>query len=259
MVGTFFYFKLSDLRPEGYQYPNDTLKAKQLFEAMGEAHQIDNWNKLETYNVILEDEFYGFLGKQSNAFPELKMKFSLDYIPKTYDGQLTFLSGVEKDNIWGMQSWKTYYLDKKGQPMLKDSKNMRFYIPTYQYFIEFPSRIQEASIIDYIGTQTINGVKSEGVIASWNTLDPQSDIDQYIVWLDAKTKRIVKIAYTVRDKYRFVSGEASFQDYKDYDGIIIPSTIPVGSNLLKEGYLHKMSFKNFRPNSVSSKSLTPLN
>lgn len=259
IIGLFFYFKLSDLRPEGYTYPNDIEKAKQLLEAMGKAHQIEKWNDIETYNVIFEDEFYGFLGKKTHAFQEQKIELSLNYIPKTFDGQLKILSGKEKNNIWGMQSWKTYKLDKKGKPIVKEHKNIKFYIPTYQYFIEFPSRIQEATSIDYIGTKMINGVKSEGVIASWNTVAPQKDLDQYIIWIDSESKRIVKIAYTVRDKYRFVSGAAYYKDYKDYDGIILPSTMPVESNLVKEGYLHKMSIKNFIPNKVSSKSLRPLN
>lgn len=259
IVGLFFSSRLTDLRPEGYTYPNDIEKAKHLLEAMGKAHQIDKWKDIETYNVIFEDEFYGFLGKRTHAFQEQKIALSLNYIPKTFDGQLKILSGKEKNNVWGMQSWKTYKLDKKGNPIVKESKNMKFYIPTYQYFIEFPIRIQEATSIDYIGTKMINGVKSEGVIASWNTVAPQKDLDQYIIWIDADSKRIVKIAYTVRDKYRFVSGAAYYKDYKDYDGIILPSTMPVESNLLKEGYLHKMSIKNFIPNKVSSKSLSPLN
>ncbi len=259
LVGLFFYLKLSDLRPERYVYPNDIKKAKQLLEAMGQAHQIDKWNDIETYNVLLEDEFYGFLGKKTHAFQEQKIRFSLSYIPKTYDGQLKTLSGKEKNSVWGIQSGKTYLLDEKGNTIIKENKNMKFYIPTYQYFIEFPNRILEATTIDYLGSKMINGVKSEGVIASWNAIAPQNNLDQYIIWIDALSKRIIKIDYTVRDKYRFVSGVAHYQDYKDYNGIILPSTIPVESNLLKEGYLHKMSIKSFTPNKVSSKSLRPLN
>ena len=259
IVGLFFSYRLTDLRPDGYTYPNDIEKAEHLLEAMGRAHQINKWNDLETYNVMLDDEFYGFLGKRSHSFEEQKIELSINYVPKTFNGQIKFLSGKEKDNIWGMQSWKTYKLDEKGNPIIAENKNMKFYIPTYQYFIEFPSRIQEATSIDYIGTKMIDGVEAEGIIASWNTVTPQKDLDQYIIWINSETKRIIQIDYTVRDKYRFVSGEATFQDYKDYSGIIIPSTIPIKSNLLKDGYLHKMSIKNFIPNKVSSKTLTPLN
>lgn len=259
IVGLFFSCKITDLRPDGYEYANNIEHAKQLLEEMGKAHQIENWNNMETYNVIFEAEFYGFLGKISHPFKEQKIELSLNFIPKTNDGQLKILSGKEKNETWGIQSEQTYYLDEKGEPIVKKNKDMKFYIPTYQYFIEFPSRIQEATSIDYLGTKMIDGVKSEGIIASWNTVAPQKDLDQYTIWIDAESKRIIKIGYTVRDKFRFVSAEAYFQDYKDYGGIILPSTMPVKSNLLKEGYLNKMRIKNFTPNKVSSSTLSPLN
>ena len=85
IIGLILSSKLTDLRPEGYSYPNDIEKAKHLLEAMGKAHQIDKWNDIETYNVAFEDEFYGFLGKRTHAFQEQKIKLSLNYIPKTFD------------------------------------------------------------------------------------------------------------------------------------------------------------------------------
>lgn len=258
LIGLFFYFNLSDLRPKGYTYPKDINKAKQLLKEMGKAHQIEQWNTIDTYQVVLEDEFYGFLGKKTHDFQDQKIEFSLNYIPKTYDGQLKILSGKEKNIEWGIQSGETYHLDENGNASVMENTNMKFYIPTYQYFIEFPSRIQEATKIDYLGSKMINGTKSEGIIASWKTIAPQNDLDQYVIWIDAISKRIIKIDYTVRDKYRFVSGVAHYQDYKDYNGIILPSTMPVESNLLKEGFLHKMTIKSFTPNRVSITSLRPL-
>lgn len=258
MVVLFFSCKITDLRPDGYAYANDIARAKQLIEEMGKAHQIDNWNNLETYNIIFEGEFYGFLGKRSNPFKEQKIEVSLNYIPNTNDGQLKILSGKEKNEIWGIQSGQTYYLDEKGKPIIKENKDMKFHIPTYQYFIEFPRRIQEATSIDYLGTKMIDGVKSEGIIASWNTVAPQKNLDQYIIWIDAESKRIIKIAYTIRNQFRFVSAEAYFQDYKNYGRIILPSRMPVKSNLSRKGYLNKISIKGFTPNKVSSSSLYPL-
>lgn len=259
IYGCVSFFKLSDLQTDGYHYPNNPDKAKLLLKEMGVAHNIHLWDSIETYNVIFEDEFYGFLGKQAHPFKEQSIKFSLNYIPKTFNGQLEIMGGKEKGQIWGIQSWKTYHIDLNGVITIKKNKDMTFYIPTYQYFIEFPSRIQEASSVDYIGGKTINGIECEGVIASWNTVSPQKDIDQYIIWLDSKTKLIVKIEYTVRDKYKFVTGAAYFQDYKDHNGILLPSILPVESNLKKEGFLHTMRIKNFTPNKVSQVTLMPLN
>ena len=251
--------KLSDLQLDGYKFPNNPDKAKLLLQEMGVAHKIHMWDSIETYNVSFEDEFHGFLGKKANSFKEQKMIFSLDYIPKVFTGQLEIISGKEKGDVWGIQSGETYQKNTNGEIEVKKNKNMKFYIPTYQYFIEFPSRIQEASVVDYMGAKTVNGIECEGVIASWNTVSPQKDIDQYVIWLDSQSKRIVKIEYTVRDKYNFVSGAAIFKDYKDYSGFILPAQLPVESNLLKEGYLHTMTIVNFTPNKLSSSALRPLN
>ena len=252
------FFKLADLRQEGYQYPNNTEKAQNLLKQMGKAHHIHLWDSLSTYQVIFEDEFYGFLGKQAHPFKEQQMKFALQYIPNTFNGRLEILSGKEKGNIWGMDDWQIYQKDEQGQIVAKDDKDMKFWIPTYQYFIEFPKRIQEASIIDYLGKKTIDGTPVEGIIASWNTVAPQKDIDQYIIWLDASTHKIFKIEYTVRDTYRFVAGAATFQDYKVYHGLPLPAALPVESNLKKEGLLHTMRIKDFQANPVSAEELSPL-
>ncbi len=250
-------FSLADLQDKTYQYPQDINKAKSLIKEMGEAHAIHKWNELETYNVIFEDTFFGFLGKQANPFKEADMTFSLDYIPGTFNGQLEFLSGKDKGNIHGIQSWKTY--QKIGDTYeLKPDKVMTFWIPTYQYFIEFPARIQEATAVDYIGQKTVNDIRCEGVLASWNTVDKQKEIDQYIIWMDAESKRIVKIEYTVRDAYQFITGAASFTAYKEFDGILLPTVLPVESNLVKEGFMHSMQIKEFTRNKKRRSELEPL-
>jgi len=252
-------FKLSDLKPENAKFTNSQAKAKQLLTDMGKAHGIHVWNSIETYNVTFEDEFYGFIGKQGNPFKEPKMKLSLSYIPKTFNGQLEILSGKDKGIVSGIQFGLTYSKNSDNIFVAKKNKDMKFWIPTYQYFIEFPNRIQEATTLEYIGEKVINGVKTEGVLASWGSIDPQKDIDQYIIWIHSETKRIVVIEYTVRDMYRFITGAAYFKNYKSYNGLLLPSEYPVESNLLKEGLLHKMSIIDFKINPCSKDSLLPLN
>ena len=258
IIGCVNFLKLSDLRPDGYNYPNNPSKAQQLLTDMGVAHNIRAWDSIETYHVDFTEEFYGFIGKQAHPFKEQKMEFSLDYNPQNYDGRMEIASGVEKGTTWGIQSWQTYLIDDAGQARAKDNKDMTFWIPTYQYFVELPRRIQEASSIDYVGSQDINGVTAEGILTSWHSVEPQKEIDQYLVWIDAQTKMIVKVEYTVRDQYRFVTGAAHYTQYKDYDGIILPSVMPVESNLVKKGYLHQMSINSFTPNRVSADDLAPL-
>lgn len=257
IFGCVNFFKLSDLRTDGYQYPNDPDKAKLLMQEMGVAHQIHMWDSIETYHVEFEDEFFGFIGKQVHSFTEQKMQFSLNYIPKTSNGQLEILNGEEKGKVWGIQDWQTYYKDTNGAIVQKKDKDLKFWIPTYQYFIELPNRIQEANVVDYVGTNTIDGIECEGVIASWNTITPQRNIDQYIIWIDAESKMIVRVEYTIRDQYKFLTGWVDYPDYKEEDGFILPTTIPSVSSM-KDGLLHKMKVKSFTPNKTSSDVLMPL-
>jgi hypothetical protein len=258
LSGCISIFKLSDLKPENTSNLNVPSKARTLLTEMGQAHGIEMWENIETYNVIFGDEFYGFYGKQSHPFKEQNISFSLNYIPKTFNGQLQIITGKEKGEVWGIQSGQTYTKNKDGKFEEKKDSDMAFWIPTYQYFIEFPNRIQEATALEYLGSKVINGIKTEGVIASWNTVKPQKGTDQYIIWIDSNTKRIVKIEYTVRDMYRFITGAAYFKNYKYYNGILLPSEYPVESNLVKDGYLHQMSIQNFRVNQISKDSLLPI-
>ena len=90
-------FKMADLRTETAKTSQDEAKARQLLQEMAMAHGTEGWDSIETYEVSFEDEFYGFVGKQGNPFKEDKTSIRLRYIPNSYDGQLTILSGEKKD------------------------------------------------------------------------------------------------------------------------------------------------------------------
>ncbi len=248
-------FKLSDLRTStSIEQKNEAL-AKEMIANMGRAHGIKNWSDLETYSVLFEDEFYGFLGKFSSPYDTISSSFTLSYVPNTSDGILKFENGDAKGEIWGIYNWDTYSLNDNKEPVFKKNNDAKFWVPTYQYFIEFPLRIQTATVFNYAGEDIVNGVHCKGVIASWNTIDPQKDLDQYVIWLDSKTYQIVKLEYTIRDVNRFVAGATYFKDYKNYDGLLLPTKLSVESNLLREGYLHEMRILDFKANELSRKEL----
>jgi len=256
--GMLYLFGTTDLRTESVKKDPQEAKAKMLIQEMAKSHMVDNWDSISTYTVRFQEEMFGVLGKSSNPFPEAKSLFDVSYIPNTYDGKLTFVNGKNKGLTWGIQSWETYTSKENENPIFTDDADISFWVPTYQYFIEFPKRILNADAFGYAGEQTINNVACEGVIASWNTIRPQRDIDQYLIWLDKATKRIVMLEYTIRDQYNFITGAAYFNEYKNFDGILLPTKLPVGSNLLGEGeILHQMDIINFTRNILSQKEIRP--
>lgn len=250
-------FKLSDLRSDNLLANNEEAKAKQLLTEMGIAHGIDKWKDISTYTVNFGDEFYGFIGQQGNPFKNKTISLALSYIPKTSNGQIEILNGREVGTVWGVQGNQAYTIFND-KIMKTVDKDIHFWVPTYQYFIEFPNRIQEATSISYVGKETINGATCEGVLASWITIKPQKDIDQYLIWIDSATKRITKLDYTIRDLNQYISESTYFNNYNDYEGIILPSEFLVQSNLVKKGLLHKMSLFSFTRNYMDASYLLPL-
>lgn len=256
--GALYFFATTDLQTESVKNDTQVDKAKLLLKEMAKSHMVENWDSISTYTVRFQEEMFGVLGKSSNPFPESKSLFDLSYITNTYDGKLTFVNGKNKGITWGIQSWNTYTSTENADPIFKSNANIKFWVPTYQYFIEFPKRILNANAFGFAGEKIINGISCEGILASWKTIEPQRNIDQYLIWLNKETKRIVKLEYTVREQYNFITGAAYFNDYKIFDGILLPTKLPVESNLLGEGeILHQMDIIDFTGNNLSQNELRP--
>lgn len=255
-IGVIAFFRISNLLDNDILNDRNELKGRQLLQEMGVAHHIQNWS-FDTYSVTFEEEFIHLIGTSTKPFKENKSQFVLDYALDSYDGRLTFLSGLQKDEVWGLQSWQSYKGKDKGELVFKKDKDVVFWIPTYQYFIEFPRAIQKATAVSYVGESEQNGVSCYGVLASWGSIEPQRGVDQYLIWIDKETKRIVNLEYTIRELYPFLTGVAHYTNYKDFNGIILPTVMPVGSNLISDGYLHQMSILDFKRDKVSVELLRP--
>ena len=257
VIGYLFVFGTTDLNTDvskNFPYSKD---AKLLLEEMGNAHGIEHWENIETYTIHFEDSFFGTMGSISHPYTEDTVQMTLTYIPKTYDGIMRFLTGMRIGESWGMQSWKTYKINERFGLKFEEDSDILFWLPTYQYFIEFPLRIQKADQLAYAGEREIDGTMCDGILATWKTLSPQKDIDQYLIWIDQKDKTIVKLEYTIRDMYNFITGAVYFKEYLNFDGLILPASMPVESNLLKDGFLHEMKIINFSKNRIKPQELRP--
>ncbi|MEO1417218.1 MAG: hypothetical protein AAFW00_18175 [Bacteroidota bacterium] len=224
-----------------------TLQAKTILEQAQKAHGADKWAQVTHYTVQFEDEFYGGLGGMINPFKGNPVSIQLDYVPKQFGGEMTFQQEKMAGEVWGMKNGETYIQKADGTQKVKPHKDAQFWIPTYQYFIEFPARILEANVFRMMGIEKMNGKTYDRVLATWNQVEPQKEMDQYVIWVEQETRLIGKVAYTIREANKFVSGYAMFEDIKDFDGVKLPTRMPVGSNLVKEGkWLHEMRIKEVK-------------
>jgi len=231
-------------------------KGKDLLSNIHEGQRPSAWDGIEMYELTLTDEFFGLVGGIASPFPGKKRSAQAMYAPNSYDGKLTFNSDNLKGETWGIQSWKTYTQKNGGQPNFEKHKKTAFWVPTYQYFIELPARIQNATIISYAGKQTFNGQDYDLVYATWKSQEPQKDIDQYMIWINQKTKAVEIVEFTVRDS--FGKGVAFYEDLHDIkDGLLLPKQISLKLDKDNKNLLHRMTFSNFQVNHVSLSEVRP--
>jgi len=228
-------------------YEDSGKKGQTILKAAMQAHGADQWDEIGKYEVTLEDEFFGTVGKIANPHKVNPVPVALTLKPRKFEGLMKFRDKQIKYQAWGVENGQGYAINWEGEKIAKREDDALFWIPTYQYFIEFPARILEADVFRYIGTDTIEGKVCDQVFVSWGKIEPQKEFDQYLVWVDQETHLIQKIEYTVREAGSFISGYVLLQELKDFGGIKIPTRMPVGSSMLKEGkYMHEMRIEGIR-------------
>ncbi|WNJ16334.1 hypothetical protein [Pontibacter sp. G13] len=247
---------ISDIRNDYVKTQSNTSeRARQILSEMQIAHGVEHWNKFQTYSVAFQDEFYGLIGSIANPFPNNRADVILTYTPGEFTGKASFVSGKWQGKTWGYTQNRTYEEDKEGNLNFEENSTIKFWVPTYQYFLELPARITEADQMAYAGTDEWNGRPQDLVLVSWKSLSPQKDIDQYVLWIDQETHRITLIEYTIREIMKSAKGCAFFEDYETYGGILLPSKIPVKQKREQADNLHQMSINAVTFDSIPTTQL----
>ena len=227
------------IKQNGVTMTGEQLGRKILIETQ-KAVNIKQLLNYKNYRVKLIDCFSGLSGQLANPYKDKCTSFELLLQPQTFNSQLKFISGKEQGKVCGMENYKTYQVVNHEKVFKKD-KRTKFWLPTYQYFIEFPLRILEADKITYAGESTYNNQNYDLVMASWQTLTPQKNIDQYLIWVNKQTHRIDILQYTIRDMSTLIKGTNFLTDYKNINGIWLPCKMKVSSLLRQKSKRWKSS------------------
>ncbi|MDX1406712.1 MAG: hypothetical protein R3330_01230 [Saprospiraceae bacterium] len=236
---------IADLRPPELDQMPD-VDARGLLEETCRKHGLTVWQEHRTYTVTFRDRFQGLKGWYANSFGENPVELQCAYAVGRFEGEVEFLSGKKKGEIWGFMNDQPYRLLPGGAHMTNENKHIRFWVPTIQYFVEFPLRILEADTIAYAGEATYDGRVYDRIIASWRTLEPQKEIDQYLIWISRESGLIEMIQYSVRDYFKWYRGTAIFEDFENHAGVLIPTSVPVFAKHPDKSKVHHMGFENFR-------------
>ena len=216
---------VADIRPtelkKGKIAEAGASKGRQILARSANMHGIEKWNMRNSLEIIGLDDWLHWMGRTFiNPFPNARQEIKLQLLLGTWTSRLELLDASESREVWGIQAWNTYRSQVGQNPVFEPDDDIRFFLPTFQWWFEFPFRIVSATVITAL-SDTQNS-SFDRVFVTWNSLEPNREIDQYIVCVNKETDLIDRIEYTIRDMGGFATGATNFLDYRLVDSVMVP-------------------------------------
>ena len=130
---------LSDIRPFS-KTEVDQGRAKPLMIETAKRHGMSYWDGIETYAVHYKDCFYGLIGFLGSPYPSKCQEANLMFKPGDFNGFFFFKNGKKDGHIWAHVGGQSYCGDDLSVLKPVNKKDITFWVPTVQYFIELPWR-----------------------------------------------------------------------------------------------------------------------
>lgn len=263
--------KMADVRTDQMLRQDITksheLKGKQLLRASIEAMGYDKLDNIESYETVARFNWkFPWAVMPVNSLPgakgnDIRFRFKTN----SFDGQVEYLEGRKKGDIHGLQSWKTYTFDKTGAPQFTKDKRRSWGLSSYHYMFEGPYRLTNADVITYAGTKEFEGNKYDLVFVSWQSAEPHKEHDQWLLYINQKTKFVDLANITIRDFFmpfppNMAEGTIRYLDrIKTSAGIYFPKDIVIQLMAPKKEkkHIYKISFRDYKFNSSPVEQLLP--
>ncbi len=239
----------ADLRPDAWTSapkPAEQERGKALLEELAQAHGgVDAWRAGGHTQFVVRDHWPHFITRAAAApWPESGQRIRFTVRTGEDSSRAEFLEGSGQGEAWGIQQWVTYKVAKGGSPRFEPDSDVWFWLPTVEYFFEAPFRLREGQNVTYLGSETLGDRTFEKVFVTWGGWSLTDEIDQYVVWIDADTRRLGYLQYTVRDFGSSMQGTVAYSGYVDVGGgLLAPGDVrTVDAPGSTEVSLHRMQF-----------------
>ncbi|MEL7002921.1 MAG: hypothetical protein AAFN93_09340 [Bacteroidota bacterium] len=242
-------------------------KGRQILSASIEAMGYDKLDAIESYETTAKFDWrFPWSSMPLNSLPGAKGNdIQFKFKPNSFDGQVEYLEGRKKGDIHGLQSWKTYRLDDENKPEYTKDKRRSWGLSSYHYMLEGPYRLINADIVTYAGVKEFEGQKYDLVFVSWETEDPHKEHDQWLLYINQKTKFVDLANLTIRDFFlpfppNMAEGTVRYLDrVKTSAGIHLPSdmVIQLMAPKKEKKHVYRITFKDYKFDSFPQDVLQP--
>jgi hypothetical protein len=204
------------------------------------------WLAQSAVAVELSDEWYG-VARAVNPWPVNPIHVRFVFVPGQDDSYATVLDAGDAPGVqYGIHDWNVWRRDPGKAAVYEDNADMQFMLPTLQYFLELPFRINDAAIVDYGGTTQIGDTQYDVVYATWESYPPNPRVDQYMVYINKATGRAELSAYSVRDMGQFIAGAVQYGDYRQIGDFRLPHDLRLIAAADDPSLVHHIKVAAFR-------------
>lgn len=258
--------RIADLRTSAIDRsaPDREQKAIDLLNKAIESQNLGVLADSETYSYKATDNWKGLFALV-NPFPKDNEPMEMRFRPRSFDSQFYYLNAKDT-TLYGVQSFNYYKINPDGNVKLKGKRALSYALPAIQYLFELPIRIKEAPILKYAGIKEFEGSTYDVVFATWESLEPNKEFDQYLLYISQDTGLLTLASYTVRGASfpspRNIYGSIRYEDIKENaDGIKYPTTLHIQINgpKSKRKSIRKMTLKELELNRFKVSKLYPDN
>ncbi len=234
----------ADLRPEAPPLDGAEAQGRALLAGLADAHGgRDAWLRQDVVRATVSDHWKPLMHTVAGPWPSNGTPFEITFVPGKDSGRIHFLEEEEPD--WGLQNWRTYTVEKGGEPEFDDDDRIKFWIPTTSYFIEAPFRLVEATTVYRIEPKVVEGKHYERVFLTWGDDAPRDDVDQYVAWIDPDTNRLAWLQYTIRDYGDWMVGIMAYEELTETGGFVVARKMgtvdePGGERTLHQYRVHDL-------------------
>lgn len=244
---------LADIRPESLaESPVISSESESAGRALIEggvraAGGWEAWRGLDGTTMTAEDHWRGIFALAS-PWPASRQDLEMTLWHGTMDSRVTLRNGPQEDWMWGLNNGELWRAKPNRAAKTTKSAAMSFMLPTLHYFVDFPWRIAEADRVAHIGEQTIDNTVYERVYATWGSVEPTAEVDQYVLFYRQDTGRLERSQFTVREGGRAIVGSILFRDLRDVRGVQLPHDMVITFRPDAddhERYIHRITVQSY--------------
>lgn len=268
----FFYAcKLADVRPTFLKEQEITAtneeEGRDLLSASIQAMGYENLSEIDTYEAkALFKWKFPWSIMPINSLPGSKgNQVQFRFKPNSFDGQVEYLEGSRKGNLYGLQSWQAYKKKANGTIDYTKDKKREWALAAFHYLMEGPWRLLKADIITYAGTTQLDGQDYDLVFASWQSPEPHKEHDQWLLYINQKTKFVDLANITIRDFFmpfppKLAEGSVRYlKRTQTSEGVYFPTELVIQLMAPKKEkkHVYRISFEDFKFDSFPEEDLRP--